>query len=39
MNEGQQFSVPVQSWPAGVYFIRLINETSAKSYTQKIIVQ
>jgi len=35
----QPFSIPVQSWAAGTYFINLIDERTGKSFSQKIMVQ
>jgi hypothetical protein len=35
----QPFSIPVQSWAAGTYFLKIMNETTGESSSQKIIVQ
>lgn len=39
ISVGQEFFVPVQSWPAGAYILLLVEEASAKKYSQSFIVR
>jgi hypothetical protein len=39
LTEQQTFSIPVQNWPAGSYYLRIASTDGAKMFTQKIIVQ
>lgn len=38
-QKAKTFQVAIGNWPAGVYFLRLINEETGKTLTQKFIVQ
>lgn len=39
ITEKENLAIPVPSLPAGTYFLRLIDEASAKTFTEKFIVQ
>lgn len=39
ITEKENVTLRTQAWPAGTYFLRLIDEASAKTFTEKFIVQ